>query len=114
MSIAVITEGTSPSGCLRQPDRQALEYVLGKMSVHFTFLSRKLIEDMESGDKLFVYRAESETNKGEMADELARSISAHGNAVLLWVMLAPTPNLVGQVRWVEPDRLMWLLAKTSG
>jgi hypothetical protein len=87
--------------------RHTRDYVLQKMHAHFKFLSGKLIEEIEDGDKLLVYRAEMETNKGEMADELAKSISARGQAVLLWVMVAPTPELAGHVRWAEPGRLMY-------
>lgn len=65
------------------------------------------MEEIETGDKLLVYRAENETNKGEMADGLAKSISARGKAVLLWVMVAPTAALAGQVHWAEPGRLMY-------
>ena len=87
--------------------RHTKEYVLEKLSTHYKFLARKLMEEIETGDKLLVYRAENETNKGEMADGLAKSISARGKAVLLWVMVAPTAALAGQVHWAEPGRLMY-------
>jgi hypothetical protein len=89
-----------------QASRHTREFVLAKLSPYFDFLGRKLIEDIEQGEKLFVYRAEARTDRGGAAEDLSRAIARRGPAVLLWVMVAPAPDLAGRAHWVAPGRLM--------
>ncbi len=64
-----------------QVDPDAL---LAKERQRLAFLRRKMLEDLRSGEKVFVRRAEAAANEDEMHG-LAADLAAHGPNTLLWV-----------------------------
>ena len=68
------------------------------------FLARKLIEDFERGDRLFVYRFMAGAGPADVA-RVARAIRKHGPATVLWVRESGAGNPPGSVEFVE-DGLM--------
>lgn len=60
----------------------------------FPLLARMLREDLASGEKLFVFRAEEGSGDAE-AWRLLEAIRRHGPGTLLWVTLAREPAEVG-------------------
>lgn len=60
------------------------------------FLVRKLVEDLESGEKIFVYHGMQPLKRQE-ADRLALALRAYGSSTLLWVELADDLNPAGSV-----------------
>ena len=93
------------------------EDALRMMCQRTAFLARKLREDLEDGDKIFVYRY-----SGEVGDEagmlaLAGAVNGHGSAVLFFVCRADEHNppftvrlvhpglMIGHIDWFAVDRL---------
>jgi len=64
------------------------------------FLVRKLTEDLESGEKLFVYHG-MQPLSGAHARALTRAIRLYGPSTLLWVELADPSHPNGTVDWVS-------------
>lgn len=74
------------------------------------FLVRKLLEDLASGDKIFVYHA-MQPMPSPAAPRLAAAIAAHGPGTLLWVELADADNPPGSVRRAGQNLLIGRLAR---
>lgn len=64
------------------------------------FLVRKLLEDLEAGKKLFVFRGMSTMRQADV-QALAEAVRENGPATLLWVELADDEHAAGDVYWVE-------------
>ncbi|WP_158927142.1 DUF563 domain-containing protein [Acidisphaera sp. S103] len=69
-----------------------------------TFLRRKLLEDLQSGDKIFVWKSEASTDS-EHVRPLLDVLRRMGPNILLWVVEADTDHPVGSVERLEPDFL---------
>jgi hypothetical protein len=65
-------------------------------------LIRKLIEDLSSGEKIFVYHQMDEPLTGPQAEQLLSALRAYGSGTLLWVELADDDHPPGAAEWVEP------------
>ena len=68
------------------------------------FGRRKLIEDLEDGDKIFIVKTSS--SPGLRRDDVAavaELIARYGKAVLLWVRPADDDVEVGAVQWIGPN-----------
>ena len=93
------------------------EDALRMMCQRNTFLARKLREDLEDGEKIFVYRY-----SGEVGDEvnmlaLASAVNDHGNSMLFFVCRSDEHNppftvrlvhpglMIGHIDWFALDRL---------
>jgi tetratricopeptide (TPR) repeat protein len=87
-------------------DRIAKKDLLKKMSVHFGFLARKFLEELGTGEKLFVYRSENHTPSSEDALRLSNAMCRFGEPVLLWVELTDDPAKFGTVEWTVPGRVI--------
>ncbi len=93
------------------------EDALRMMCQRTGFLARKLREDLEDGDKIFVYRYSGEV--GDEADmlALADAVGGHGKSVLFFVCRADERHppltvrlvhpglMVGHIDWFAVDRL---------
>jgi hypothetical protein len=67
-------------------------------------LVRKLVEELEAGEKIFVYHGMSPMALEE-ALALAAAIGRYGSATLLWVEQAGPSQTAGHVEWVTPTVL---------
>ena len=70
------------------------------------FLRRKLIEDMESGSKLFVYKLTYATLSADELDRLHAAVRTYGPATLLYVRYADAEHPDGTVERVKPGLLV--------
>lgn len=77
-----------------------------RVSTHFTYLARKLTEDLGSGGKMFVYRAETGAPSFDRARWLRQTMGRFGDPCLLWVSLAKGREQVGTVEWIDEGKLM--------
>ncbi|WP_419728676.1 hypothetical protein [Lichenicola sp.] len=78
------------------------------------YLGRKMIEDFEDGDKIWVYR-----DMKPMADlpevySLHHAINRHGPNKLLWVTRVVTGRPAGAVEWIAPNLLRAYSDQTHG
>jgi hypothetical protein len=64
-------------------------------------LSRKLVEDLESGNKIFVYRKVSRDLTGEEIERLSAAMRLYGNPTLLYVCYATPEHPPGTVTWAR-------------
>ncbi|MEO8714361.1 MAG: hypothetical protein ABI369_05055, partial [Acetobacteraceae bacterium] len=87
--------------------------LLGKLArERFPLLARMLMEDLATGDKLLVFRAE-EAGRDAEASRLLAAIRSRGPASLLWVTLARDAAQVGTVRRMEDGLLVGYLDRLA-
>jgi hypothetical protein len=67
-------------------------------------LIRKLIEDLELGEKIFIYHG-MEPVTAEEASGLTEMLRRYGPSTLLWIELADAGHAPGTVEWVAPHLL---------
>jgi hypothetical protein len=75
--------------------------ILAEQQRRLALLRRKFLEDLQSGDKIFVRKGEGSGDVAAMRTLLA-ALRRHGPATLLWVSLADGSQPVGAVEVVEP------------
>ncbi len=80
------------------------EAVLAENETKIRYLIRKLTEDLEDGEKIFVYRRFVEDDLATVA-ELHRILRGYGPARLLWVTTGAPGRSPGDVEWAGPDLL---------
>jgi hypothetical protein len=68
------------------------------------FLIRKLTEDLEAGEKLFVYHG-IDPLSGAHARALTRALRLYGRPTLFWVELADQAHPSGTVEWISEGLL---------
>ena len=73
------------------------------------FLRRKLIEDLESGAKLFVYKLTYRTLTVDELDRLYAAVRSYGPATLLYVRTTDAEHPDGTVERVKPGLLVGYL-----
>ncbi len=74
--------------------------LLARELVRLAFCRRKLLEDLEDGDKIFVVK--SSVNPGLHLDQvapIAESVAGYGGGVVFWARLADDHHPAGQLRW---------------
>jgi hypothetical protein len=76
------------------------------MSGHFSLLARKLLEDIEDGEKIFVFRPATPGPPSVDGIKLLAALHRYGNPILLWIDLAKESHQIGTVEWIIPGRLM--------
>ena len=76
-----------------------LDDVYGREIKKLSFLRRKFLEQLTSGDKIFVYKSWERCQLPQI-ETLYRSIRAHGSNALLWVTQAGEGDTPGRVREV--------------
>ena len=70
------------------------------------FLARKLREDLEDGEKIFVYRYAARLEDEAAVLALGRAVNAYGPNTLLFVCRADERHAPGTVRAVHPGLLV--------
>jgi hypothetical protein len=83
---------------VKEGERTAAE-IEAREARRVPFLVRKLVEDLQAGEKLFVYRGMAPMPEAD-ARALAAALRAYGPATLLWVELADASHPPGDVHWV--------------
>ena len=73
-------------------------------SARLKFLRRKFMEDLESTDKIFVYKFSSDVTDEEILP-LHMALNRYGQATLLWVVPAERDRPAGTVEVVMPGLL---------
>ena len=68
------------------------------------FLTRKLLEDLRTGEKIFIRKGEDSTRPDEIMP-LFGSLRRHGPATLLWVVVADDAHPSGSVEVLRPGLL---------
>ncbi len=68
------------------------------------FLTRKLLDDLRSGEKIFVRKGEDSTHP-EQVIPLFEALRRHGPATLLWVVVADDAHPCGTVEVLRPGLL---------
>lgn len=85
-------------------DEKTPEEVHAREIRRLPFLREKLIDDLRSGSKVFVYHGMSPLSERE-AIAMARSIASYGPSILLWVELANSEHPSGTVERLSPNLL---------
>jgi tetratricopeptide (TPR) repeat protein len=83
---------------------------IGSACRRLTFLRKKLIEDLQSGLKIFVRKRSTERNDLDEAHNLHRAIRRYGNSTLLYVIASDDTNPPGAVREICDGLLIAYLA----
>jgi len=78
--------------------------LLARELIRLSFCRRKLLEDLEDGDKIFVVK--SSVNPGLHADHVvpvAEVVAAYGGGVVFWASVADDDHPPGSLRWHGPN-----------
>lgn len=78
--------------------------ILRKEARKIAYLKRRLLEDLRSGDKIFVRKGDGDQSSGQVLD-LMRAVRRHGPSKLLWVRASEDANTASHVQW-GPDGLL--------
>jgi tetratricopeptide (TPR) repeat protein len=70
------------------------------------FLRRKLIADLEAGDKIFVYRITNRNLTDDEVDQLWRAVRGYGDTTLLYVRYEDAQHPNGSVEYVKPGLMI--------
>ena len=93
----------------RSPDDISQEDVIAENETKLAYLGRKLIEDLEDGEKIFVYKHGSRGDLGEMLS-LHGALNRYGPARLFWISRLEAGRRPGDVEWVGPNLLRGYMA----
>ncbi len=96
----------------RYENEATAEEVVAENEAKMRYLIRKLVEDLEDGEKIFVYRRFVEDDLPTVA-ELHRILRGYGPAKLLWVTTGAPGRAPGDVEWAGPDLLRGYLAEDA-
>ena len=83
---------------------QTAEEIHARETRRVPFLIRKLVEDLGSGEKIFVFHGMDPLDL-PFATTLKGDIGRYGPGVLLWVELADAGHPPGSAEWVGPGLL---------
>ena len=86
--------------------------VLKKQRLRLTLLRRKMNEELESGEKIFVYAVRTPLNAEEMS-ALADAVAALGPGRLLFVGPTTDPARVGRVESFDGRHLMGFTSRPA-
>jgi len=87
-------------------DAVAEDVMRKKVTVHFSYLARMLMEQLTAGEKIFVFRPLTTDVPEDEAYELSAQMRRFGPTTLLWAAWSADPALVGTVNWRVPGELM--------
>ena len=80
-------------------DRMTAHDIARAQATTLAFMARKLLEDLETGTKIFLRRVdEGDVTAGML--ELWEAIAGHGPGALLWVTAAPPGSIHGRVEHI--------------
>ena len=77
------------------------------------YLKRKLLEDLASNEKIFIYKITYETLDEKRLHRLHQAIRRYGSATLLSVRQADGPHNAGTVDWIAPGLMVGYIARFS-
>lgn len=80
-----------------------------RIAKNMTYLATRLVEDMENGDKLFVYRASGEQDSDDKLIALVEALNTYGSNTVLYVCRASHGNPPLKVRHVRPGLMIGYL-----
>lgn len=83
----------------------AADYVIKQQATRLSFLKDLLLQQLEDGDKIFVFKSNSPAALSDI-DKLSQCLRRYGNNWLLWVTLADEHHLAGSVRLARPGLLI--------
>lgn len=86
-------------------DQITEEEVLQENRVKLGFLKQKLVEDMEDGDKIFVFKRGVTSDLNEVLAIQAALAAHHADNRLLWVAECDSSHQPGDVEWVGNNLL---------
>ena len=86
--------------------------VVAENEAKLRYLIRKLVEDLEDGEKVFVYRRFVEDDLPTVA-ELHRVLRGYGPVKMLWVTTGAPGRAPGDVEWAGPNLLRGYLAEDA-
>lgn len=80
--------------------------ILDRESKRLAFCKRKLVDDLQDGEKIFVVKTSgvSQPSLGDVV-QAAEAMRRYGNGVLLWVIPEDANNPVGNLRWHSENML---------
>ncbi len=78
--------------------------VLAENEAKLAYLGRKLIEDLEDGEKIFVYKRNATRDLGEILS-LHAALNQYGPNKLFWISQLEDGRQPCEVEWVAPDLL---------
>lgn len=93
----------------RYENEATADEVVAENEAKVRYLIRKLVEDLEDGEKIFVYRRFVEDDLPTVA-ELHRVLRGYGPVKMLWVTRGAPGRAPGDVEWAGPDLLRGYLA----
>jgi len=89
------------------------EKLLAQCCPRIRYLRRKLIEDLESGSKIFIFRPGVPIPDAEQLDHLHRAMRSYGDNTLLYVLCDDPDHRPGTVEIVKPGLMVGYLSRLS-
>jgi tetratricopeptide (TPR) repeat protein len=77
------------------------------------FLRRKMLEDLKSAERIFVYKVQEPSNDDDLR-RLFAAVRRHGDGTLLCVLLADVANPAGSIRLLEPGLVVGYISNFLG
>lgn len=93
--------------------QMAEDKVLEQCCLRIRYLRKKLIEDLESGGKIFVFRPGDPVPSQEQVDRLHAAMRSYGDNTLLYVVCRDEIHRPGSVEIVKPGLMIGYLSKLS-
>ncbi len=94
------------------PEKQPVDKMLQDQTRRFRFLASKLIEDLEDGEKIFVFRR-NEPVIDDSIFALHDALNWYGPNTLLWVVEAEGDHEPGSARWLRPGLIQGYVARLA-
>jgi tetratricopeptide (TPR) repeat protein len=77
------------------------------------YRTKKILEDLRSGNKIFVYKVSYENLDGPRLDRLHDALRKHGPGVLLYVRQPDAQHPAGTVEWAKPGLMIGYIRRFS-
>ena len=89
------------------------EKVLEQCCLRIRYLKQKLIEDLETGSKIFVFRPGDPVPSQEQVGRLHAAMRSYGDNTLLYIVCGDEAHRPGTVEIVKPGLMIGYLSKLS-
>jgi tetratricopeptide (TPR) repeat protein len=100
------TRGFMFMRCFVYEDEMPMERMRKQALRRIGYLKDKLIEDLESGSKIFIWRCTERTLRDEEIARLHRAVRAYGDNMLMYVRLMDNDHENGSVELVSPGLMV--------
>ena len=84
----------------------SLERMTERVCMRLKFLRSKLISDLGTSEKIFVYRNMFRNLESAELLRLHATVGSYGNSILLYLCYADAEHLPGSVHWVKPGLMI--------